>query len=93
MARLTDVIADNIDEIAAEWAREARQEVSADAAIAALVLLDYIPDLLAQLVRWLQQDTEPEAWSYWEAAHKHALGRLDLDFELREVTQQFLPEV
>jgi signal transduction histidine kinase len=87
--RVGELIRIEAHEIAAAWAIEARQQVPADEAMSALVLLDHVPALLVELVAWLERGDESDARRYWSAAHKHALDRLNLEFELREVVHEY----
>ncbi len=84
-----NLIRDHFDEIATEWAAQARRQVPADKAMPPLVLLDHIPALLAELADWMESGGTDDARTFWEHAHHHAKDRLGRDFELGEVFHEY----
>jgi signal transduction histidine kinase len=88
--RMSEILRGHEDEIANEWATEARRKVGTDAAMPPLVLLDHVPALLSDLISWLENEDGSESRDFlgWEA-QRHARDRLVRDFDLREVVDEY----
>jgi PAS domain S-box-containing protein len=87
--RAAQLIRAHLDELAAEWAAAARREIAPAAALPPLVLLDHVPDLLADLADWLEGEGREGAVDLWQRARAHAMDRLDHDFDLGQVLQEY----
>jgi signal transduction histidine kinase len=87
--RISDLLRAEHDDIVAEWASAAQQEVQACQRIPPLLLVDDIPGLLGELADWLERGDEEPAEGFWREARRHAQSRLRQDFDPAQLVHEY----